>query len=82
MIGSKITSRGQTTIPKKVRDLLGLEPGDRVQFVLKEGEVVLQPIKLTLLDLRGSIKPRRHPEDFNEVRQEVKRRVSRKAAHE
>ena len=82
MIGSKITSKGQTTIPKKFRDLLGLEPGDRVQFVLKEGEVVLQPIKFSLLDLRGSIKPRHHPEDFNEVRQEVKKRVGRKAAYE
>jgi len=77
-----MTSKGQITIPKRVRDLLDLEPGDRVQFVLKEGEVVLQPIKFTLLDLRGSIKPRRRPEDFHEVRQEAKKRVARKAAHE
>jgi antitoxin PrlF len=82
MVGSKITSKGQTTIPKRIRDELGLEPGDRVQFVLKDGEVVLHPIKSTLLDLRGSIKPIHRPEDFGEVRQEVKRQVTRKAAHE
>lgn len=82
MVGSKITSKGQTTIPKRIRDELGLEPGGRVQFVLKDGEVVLQPIKSTLLDLRGTVKPRRRPEDFSEVRQEVKKRVARKAAHE
>jgi AbrB family looped-hinge helix DNA binding protein len=78
MIGAKLSSKGQTTIPKEVRDYLHLSPGDRVLFVIREGEVLLQPVTQTLLDLRGSIKPRRRPEDFDAVRQEVKKRVSRK----
>jgi len=78
MIGAKLSTKGQTTIPKEVRDYLGLSPGDRVLFVIREGEVLLQPVTQTLLDLRGSIKPRRRPEDFDAVRQEVKKRVSRK----
>ena len=78
MIGAKLSSKGQTTIPKEVRDYLHLSPGDRVLFVIREGEVLLQPLTQTLLDLRGSIKPRRRPEDFDAVRQEVKKRVSRK----
>jgi antitoxin PrlF len=77
MIGSKLTIRGQTTIPKPIREYLGLEPGDRVLFVLKEDEVVLQPVKDTLLDLRGSVEPRERPEDFDKVRAEVRKRVSK-----
>ncbi|MSQ15442.1 MAG: AbrB/MazE/SpoVT family DNA-binding domain-containing protein [Dehalococcoidia bacterium] len=35
---TKITSKGQVTIPKMVRDRLGLKPGDEIEFVEdKEG---------------------------------------------
>lgn len=74
MVGSKITSKGQTTIPKRIREILELEPGDRVLFVERGAEVVLQPVKHTLLDFRGSVEPRESPEDFDEVREKVKRR--------
>lgn len=80
MIGSKLTAKGQTTIPKEIRDYLGLRPGDRVIFIRKNSEVVVQGIKETLLDLRGSVKARRQPEDFDKVRQKVKRRIARRAA--
>jgi antitoxin PrlF len=76
MVGSKLTSRGQTTIPKSIREYLGLESGDRVLFVLKEDEVVLQPVRNTLLDLKGSVDPRGIHEDFDEIRAEVRKRVS------
>jgi AbrB family looped-hinge helix DNA binding protein len=33
MSASKLTSKGQITIPKPVRDRLGLRPGDMVEFV-------------------------------------------------
>jgi antitoxin PrlF len=36
---SKITSKGQVTIPKGIRDELGLLPGTEVEFVSGEGEV-------------------------------------------
>ena len=38
-----VTSKGQVTIPKKVRDLLGIEPGSVVDFELTaSGDVVLR----------------------------------------
>lgn len=78
MIGSKLTSKGQTTIPKEIRDYLGLRPGDRIVFIRNGGKVVVESIKETLLELRGSVKARRQPEDFDKVRQQVKRRIVRK----
>lgn len=80
MIMSKLTSKGQMTIPKGIRDHLGLKVGDRVAFIQRGDEVVLYPVKGTLLDLRGSIKPRRSPEDLEEVRREVKRKIAERVA--
>lgn len=45
---SALTVKGQVTIPKRVRDFLGLKPGDQVDFMLgDDGRVVVQPIKQT-----------------------------------
>ena len=44
---SVITSKGQTTLPKKVRDALGLQPGDKLRYaVLNKGVLMLrvQPV--------------------------------------
>lgn len=35
----KITSKGQVTIPKEIRDAFGLLPGTEVEFVAEEGQV-------------------------------------------
>ncbi len=40
----KITSKGQVTIPKQVRDKLGLRPGDEIQFVEQGGEYRVQKV--------------------------------------
>lgn len=38
---STITTKGQTTLPRTVRSALGLAPGDRVRYVILDGEVRL-----------------------------------------
>jgi AbrB family looped-hinge helix DNA binding protein len=54
-----ITAKGQATIPKAIRDHLGLKPGDRVKFFLHpDGSVVLLP-KVPAAALRGIVKARR-----------------------
>ena len=52
MPSTTLTSKGQVTIPKAVRDELGLRVGDRVAFrVLEDGTVVVEPETIDLLDL-------------------------------
>jgi AbrB family looped-hinge helix DNA binding protein len=42
---STISSKGQITVPQEVRKRLGLQPGDRVEFVVEEGRTVLRPAR-------------------------------------
>ena len=39
MIESSTTTKGQTTLPKPVRDALGVRPGDRVRYLIADGDV-------------------------------------------
>ncbi|WP_158044441.1 AbrB/MazE/SpoVT family DNA-binding domain-containing protein [Skermanella pratensis] len=42
MITSKLSSKGKTTIPKRVRAALGLREGDRIAYSLEEDRVILR----------------------------------------
>lgn len=70
-----LTSKGQTTIPKEIRERLKLKPGDRIEFVVEDGgRVVLRPRNRSLDDLVGMLKPRdgrrASIEEMNEAIQE------------
>ena len=55
---STITSKGQITVPKSIRDALQLEKGDRVQFRLREdGVVEMTPETGDILALFGILTP-------------------------
>lgn len=56
-----VTSKGQITIPKEVRELLGVDAGDRVDFVVNErGDVMVRSAAADVRELRGLLKrPRR-----------------------
>ena len=45
MVSSTITSKGQTTLPKLVRQALGVAAGDRVRYVVHDNEVRLLPVR-------------------------------------
>jgi len=54
MPSSTLTSKGQTTIPKEVRDHLKLQSGDQIDFLIRpDGTVVLRPAKLDVRELKG-----------------------------
>lgn len=52
-----LTSKGQVTIPKALREQLGLEAGDRLEFVLREdGKVEMVPLDASIEALKGIVK--------------------------
>jgi len=71
MPSTRVGRRGQLTIPKPVRQALGVAEGDHVAFVERAGEIVLRPVRLSLRDLRGSV-PVDGPQNPESVREEVR----------
>lgn len=55
---STLTSKGQLTLPKKVREFLGLQNGDKVSFTINDvGKVEMTALKTNLKELKGMLKP-------------------------
>ena len=48
---AKVMSKGQVTIPQEIRDLLGLEVGDRVSFIVSGDKVVIENSSVCALKL-------------------------------
>ena len=53
-VAAKVTSKGQITIPKQVRDALGIAAGDQVVFRVEENRAMLARTA-NLLDLAGTV---------------------------
>jgi antitoxin PrlF len=54
---STLTSKGQTTIPKDIRDSLGIKSGDRMTFTLMpDGTVLLRVKNKSIMGLAGSLR--------------------------
>ena len=55
LVESTITSKGRTTIPKSVREAMGVKPGDRVRYLVQGDEVRIKPVR-PLARLFGALK--------------------------
>ena len=67
-----ITSKGQVTIPKNIRDALRLGQGDKVLFSVETDHVVLTPLPSGRLDDLYASLPARRPYPGQEaIRQEL-----------
>lgn len=63
-----ITSKGQITIPASIRVALGVEAGDRVEFVqLEKGRFAIVPATIPLQRLKGSIRKPERPVSIEEM---------------
>jgi len=79
MATATVTSKGQTTIPKRIREHLRLGSGDRVEFVIdREGRVVLTPLKVDIRELRGMLGRAPRHVTIEEMDEAIKEAIVRK----
>jgi antitoxin PrlF len=78
---STLSSKGQLTIPIKLRKELELHAGDSLSCYVDKGKLVIMPAKGSLKNLKGIVKPPSKPislEDMNKaVLDEAKERETR-----
>lgn len=55
MSTSTLTTKGQITLPRDVRNALGLAPGDKVDFVAIDGGFKLVPLRRDIRHLKGRL---------------------------
>jgi len=56
---STLTSKGQTTVPKAIRETLRLKPGDRITFTpMPDGTVLMRVKNKSVMSLAGSLRRR------------------------
>jgi AbrB family looped-hinge helix DNA binding protein len=79
MAESTITTKGQCVVPKKIREYLRLNPGDKIDFVIQEdGEVYVRPVILDVRELKGQMKkPGRKPVSLKEIEKAVRKRAGK-----
>ena len=71
---SRITQKGQVTIPKIIRDKLGIKPNDIGEFTVKENKVIFTIKKGTLLDARK--KKTRKRFDIHKTRELMEKEIA------
>lgn len=68
MATATITSKGQLTVPKAVRDALGIGPGDRVDFVrMADGNFAVLPATRSVKTLKGIIPKLKKPVSLEDM---------------
>ncbi len=77
MASATITSKGQVTIPKEVRESLMLGPGDKIEFVVTEKrEALIRPVSRKVDEIFGILhKPGRKAASAEEVNEGLRKRL-------
>jgi AbrB family looped-hinge helix DNA binding protein len=74
MPSSTVTSKGQLTLPKEVRERLGVRQGDRVEFRTdRSGRVWVEPATQDLMKLRGLFGPVERARSQEELDEAIRR---------
>lgn len=72
MSTATITSKGQITIPKSVRQRLGVNPGDRVEFIeLENGVFQLVAASRDIKSLKGIVPKPSKPVTIDEMNETI-----------
>ena len=75
-----VTRKGQVTIPEELRKRFEIKVGDQISFTTRGEEIVARPFRGSILDLRGSVKTRQQPDDFEAMRGTVRQKVAHRIA--
>ena len=80
MAQATLTSKGQITIPKAIRESLQIQAGDKIEFIITlEKEALLKPVTRRVDDVFGKLhKPGRKPVDLAKMDAGIKRRMRNK----
>ena len=76
---AKITSKGQITLPKEVRELLEVHTGSVVVFEKEDDKIVIKSAR-TLREFKGILKGHGKTVDLDQVREKVKEYRGKKVA--
>jgi len=69
-----ITSKGQLTVPKEIRDFLKLQSGDKVRFVVNnDGEIFLLPV-VSIKKLKGIFPKSEKPVSVEDMNSTIRNR--------
>ena len=80
MSTATVTSKGQITIPADVRNRLGVEAGDRLEFVeLAEGGFLIQPATDDVRSLRGLLRKPATPVSVAAMDEAIRDRAGRRS---
>ena len=79
---TRLTEKGQVTIPQEIRRLIGLQPHDMVRFEVVGEEVRLRRAASKLLAGFGAVTPQHRPEDFRNTREEFEKGVAKEVVSE
>lgn len=76
MIASTITSKGQVTIPKEIRDKFHLKAHDKLFFKPQGNRIFIKPVTGTILDLKGAF-PVKTKINFDSLREKMKKETAK-----
>lgn len=78
MASATITSKGQITVPVRIRKALGLDAGDRVEFVeIEKGRFAIIAATRSVRELKGMFQDkRRKPVTIEEMNASIARRAT------
>lgn len=71
MATARITSKGQITVPKEVRNRLGVEVGDELEFRFEDGRVEIRPVRRRRIEEFRGIFHVERALDFEEERRKA-----------
>ena len=75
---SKIGAKGQVTIPKKIRDVLDIQPGDTVCYLVEQDEVRIKKMG-SIKDIKGMVEYDGPPVSIDDMNDAILEYAARKA---